>query len=35
MIWHQTADVDVLYPAALLVGATMRGQAMGAGPSGN
>lgn len=33
MIWHQTSDIDVLYPAALLVEATMRAQASPAYPT--
>ena len=36
MIWHQTADVQVLYPAALLVEAALRARASGAqSPTGN
>jgi hypothetical protein len=33
MIWHQTGDVQVLYPAALLVAATLREGALAADPA--
>lgn len=36
MIWHQTGDVQVLYPAALLVETTLRAQTVDAHfPTGN
>jgi hypothetical protein len=32
LIWHQTSDVEVLYPAAVLVGSIVPGPRIGAGP---
>ena len=32
MIWHETSDVEVLYPAAILVGSAVREPANGTGP---
>lgn len=34
MIWHEVSDVDVLYPAALLVGASLQAQLGIASPAG-
>jgi hypothetical protein len=32
LIWHQTSDVEVLYPAAVLVGSVVPGPRIAAGP---
>jgi hypothetical protein len=34
MIWHETSDVEVLYPAAVLVGSVIHGPRIGAAPLG-